>query len=68
VGHHSHNHDHDDHIDPDGKVGDPSKSLQSPDLAERHAQNRPDHAADNITDIPVDLIEALTIANDDHTH
>ena len=63
-----HDHNHNYHTDPDGKVGDPAKPLQSPDLPKEHAQNRPYHTADNITDISVDLIEALTIADDDHAY
>jgi hypothetical protein len=37
-------------------------------LPKEHAQNRPDHTAYNITDVSIDLIEALTVANDDHAY
>jgi hypothetical protein len=66
--HDYHNHDHHYHVHPDGEIGNPAKSLQSPDLAKKHSQDGPDHATDNVADIPVDLIKALTIANDDHAY
>lgn len=64
--HDYHDHDHDDHVHPNSKVGNPAKFLQSPDLAKEHAQDRPDYAAYDVADVPVDLIEALTMSNDDH--
>jgi hypothetical protein len=68
VSNNNHGHDHDYHIHPDGKIRNPAESLQSPYLAKHHTQRRPDYTAYDVADVIVDLVEALSVANDDNAY
>jgi len=59
--------DHDDDVDPDGKIGDPAEFLECTDLTKDHTKNSPDDAAHNIADAVVDLRQTLSVTNDNNT-
>ena len=56
----------DEEVDPDGKVGQPSKFLQRANLADEKAPNCPDKAADGVTQLEFGgLRECFTIGDCD---
>ena len=60
--------DHNDDVDPDGSVCDPTKTLESTNLPKEHTKNCPDDTADDVADVAVDLVKTLSVTDDNNTN
>lgn len=74
VGCNSHAEDKDEHVQPDGEVGEPAEALQSSDLANDHTSGHEDDEADDEAKAASaiwtsrDLRDGLAIAENENSH
>lgn len=65
----THGDEHDDQVDEHGQVGQPAELLQSADLAQEEAGQRPDETADGVAELELGCLgQGLAVGDDDDGH